>query len=41
MDNYFGGSPRQVLSYFVKEEDMDPEELERLLRELEDKEKNV
>lgn len=41
MDNYFGGSPRQVLSYFVKEEDMDPEDLERLLRELEDKEKNA
>ena len=34
MDQYFAGSPRQVLSYFVKEENMDPEELDRLLKEI-------
>lgn len=31
MDNYFGGSPTALLSYFVKEENMDQEDLNRLL----------
>ena len=29
--NYFGGSPEQVLSFFLKEEQVDPKELDRLL----------
>ena len=31
MDNYFGGSPAALLSYFVKEEKMDEDEVQRLL----------
>lgn len=31
MDNYFGGSPAALLSYFVKEEKMDEGEVQRLL----------
>lgn len=31
LDGYFGGSPEQVLSYFVKEEKIDPKELDKLL----------
>ncbi len=38
IDQYFGGSPQQVLSYFVKEEEINPEELDRLLRDLKDRE---
>ena len=30
MENYFGGSPSALLSYFVREENVDPEELDRL-----------
>lgn len=36
--NYFEGSPKQMLSYFVKEENMDAEEINRLLKEIEEKE---
>ncbi len=31
VENYFGGSTEQVLSFFVKEEDIDPQELDELL----------
>ncbi len=34
MNDYFEGSPREVLSFFVKEEDMDPEELDKLLEKI-------
>ncbi len=37
MDNYFGGSPKDMLSYFVKEENIDPEEINRLLEEIKKK----
>ncbi|GAB5553913.1 MAG: BlaI/MecI/CopY family transcriptional regulator [Saprospiraceae bacterium] len=35
LNNYFDGSPSRLLSYFVKEEDVDAEELTRLLKEIE------
>lgn len=34
VENFFGGSPKQVLSYFLKEEKMAPEELNQLLQEI-------
>lgn len=34
MSNYFGGSPSQLLSYFVKEEKLSPSEIDQLLNEL-------
>ncbi len=34
LDNYFGGSPEQVLSYFVNEENVAPEELDDLLEKI-------
>ncbi len=34
MDNYFGGSPSALLSYFVKEENINPEELDKLLGDI-------
>ena len=34
MDDYFGGSPEQILSYFVKEEKLDAEEINNLLEQL-------
>jgi BlaI family transcriptional regulator, penicillinase repressor len=34
MDNYFAGSPAALLSYFVKEENVQPEEISRLLEEI-------
>jgi BlaI family transcriptional regulator, penicillinase repressor len=34
MDNYFGGSPEALLSYFVKEEKVDTAELNKLLDEM-------
>jgi predicted transcriptional regulator len=34
IDNYFGGSSKQLLSYFVKEENIDEAEIEALLREI-------
>ena len=38
MNNYFGGSPSALLSYFVQEERVQPEELDRLLDEIRKKE---
>lgn len=40
LNNYFDGSPSHLLSFFVKEEDVDAEELNRLLKEIEDDSKN-
>lgn len=34
MDNYFGGSPSALLSYFVEEENLRPEELNQLLEKI-------
>lgn len=34
LNNYFGGSAEQLLSYFVKDEDVEPEELEDLLEKI-------
>lgn len=34
VNNYFGGSPSALLSYFVKEEQVDEEALNRLLEEI-------
>ena len=34
LENYFGGSPEQVLSYFVKEEQLDPDTIRELLKDL-------
>ena len=34
VDNYFGGSPEQVLPYFVKEENIKPNELNELLERI-------
>lgn len=38
MSNYFGGSPAQLLSYFVKEEKLSQEEIEQLLNDLKSQE---
>lgn len=38
LDNYFGGSPEQLLSFFVDEQDLPPEELDRLLDKIRDSE---
>lgn len=38
VEDYFGGSHEQVLSYFVKEEKVDPRELDSLLDKLKNKE---
>lgn len=35
--DYFEGSPRQLLSFFVEEQQSDPEELARLLEEIKKK----
>jgi predicted transcriptional regulator len=34
MDNYFGGSPSALLSYFAQEENLRPEDLDKLLGEI-------
>jgi BlaI family transcriptional regulator, penicillinase repressor len=34
VDNYFGGSPKALLSFFVKEENIDPAEIDHLLNEI-------
>lgn len=34
MDNYFGGSPSALLSYFVEEENLHPEDLDKLMEEI-------
>jgi hypothetical protein len=38
MDNYFSGSPTDMLSFFIKEEKMDPAELDALLKKIKDQE---
>lgn len=40
INNYFGGSPEQLLSYFVKEEDLAPEDLEQLLDKIKQNQKD-
>lgn len=40
LDQYFGGSPRQLLSYFVEEEDVSPEELNKILEDIRQKDQN-
>ena len=37
LNNYFEGSPKQLLSYFVKEENVDSEEISRLLEQIQEK----
>ncbi|MEZ4920139.1 MAG: BlaI/MecI/CopY family transcriptional regulator [Saprospiraceae bacterium] len=37
MDNFFDSSPEALLSYFVKEEKIEPEEIDRLLEEIKKK----
>jgi len=39
IDNYFGGSPKQLLSYFVQKEELDSEELDALLEEIKKRKK--
>lgn len=34
VDNYFGGSPEQILSFFVQEEEVAPDELDELLEKI-------
>ena len=34
LDNYFGGSPEQLLSFFMDEQELPPEELDRLLEKI-------
>ena len=38
--DYFEGSPRQLLSFFVEEQQSDPEELARLLEDIKKKDNN-
>lgn len=38
LDNYFGGSPEKVLSFFVQEEKLDPDEINELLDRIRRKE---
>ena len=38
LNNYFEGSPKQLLSYFVAEENVDSEEISKLLEEIQKKE---
>jgi predicted transcriptional regulator len=37
MEHYFSGSPEEVLSFFVKEEKVNPDELNELLKKLKNK----
>lgn len=34
LNNYFGGSPEQLLSFFVTEQELPPEDLEKLLERI-------
>lgn len=34
LNNYFGGSPEQLLSFFMDEQELPPEELDRLLEKI-------
>ena len=38
LEDYFGGSPKQLLSFFMKEEQADPDELASILKEIQDRE---
>lgn len=38
MDNYFSGSPAALLSYFVQEEKLRPEEIDKLLDDIKKRE---
>ncbi|PHN08428.1 BlaI/MecI/CopY family transcriptional regulator [Flavilitoribacter nigricans] len=38
LNNYFGGSPEQLLSFFVDEQDLPPDELNRLLEKIQQSE---
>jgi predicted transcriptional regulator len=40
MQQYFEGSPEELLSFFVKEEDIEIEDLTQLLEQIKKKEKN-
>ncbi|MEZ4943168.1 MAG: BlaI/MecI/CopY family transcriptional regulator [Saprospiraceae bacterium] len=40
MDNYFGGSPTALLSYFVQEENLEAAELEKLLELIKNRDEN-
>ena len=40
MDNYFGGSPAALLSYFVREENLDQDDLNKLLEEVKKRDEN-
>ncbi len=40
LENYFGGSPEKVLSYFVNEEKVNPKELDELLNKIIEKDKS-
>ncbi len=40
MDNYFGGSPAALLSYFAREENLEAAELEKLLEAVKKREKD-
>lgn len=37
MENYFGGSPEQLLSFFVNEENIEEEDLDQLLEKMKNK----
>ena len=37
LNNYFEGSPKQLLSYFVEEENVDSKEISKLLKEIQKK----
>lgn len=39
LHNYFGDSPEQLLSFFMNEQDLPPEEMERLLEKIRRSEK--
>jgi predicted transcriptional regulator len=38
VDNYFEGSSQRLLSFFVREQEVEPEQINRLLREIKDSE---
>lgn len=40
LKDYFGGSPRQLLSHFIEREELDARELEELLKLIQAKKKN-
>lgn len=40
MDNYFGGSPTALLSYFAEEENIKPEDLDKLMEAIKNRDDN-